>query len=71
MRITCKSTKRYLCNIKIEEYNNELKKMGIEATIPLEIELYCPRCKKTEVYLIYPNTYTFKESYSIKNNLKK
>ena len=45
--------------------------MGIEATMPLEIELYCPRCKKTEVYLIYPNTYTFKESYSIKNNLKK
>ena len=52
MRITCKSTKRYLCNIKIEEYNNELKKMGIAATMRLAIELYCPGCKKKQVYLI-------------------
>lgn len=66
MIIKCKATKRFLGNIQIEEYYNTMKKYGLKITVPIIIELPCPRCKMIEVYKIYPNTYEHIKSY--KNN---
>ena len=72
MEIRCKSTKRYLFKIEIEEYYKNLKKekyyanlkkMGIEVETPLVIEYPCPKCKMIEVYEIYPTHYIHIRSY--------
>ena len=59
MKIRCKLTKRFLVDIEIEEYLENLKKLGISQEIPLKITLPCPRCHKQEKYSIYRNHYTF------------
>lgn len=59
MRITCKKTKRFLCEINIEEYLKNLEAMGISQQIPLKITVPCKGCRKTEIYKIYKNHYLF------------
>lgn len=59
MQIRCKKTKRFLVEIDIESYLENLKKMGISQEIPLKIVIPCPRCHKQEKYSIYPTHYEF------------
>lgn len=59
MRITCKKTKRFLCEINIEEYLRNLERLGISQELPLKITIPCKACKKTEVYDIYKTHYLF------------
>ena len=59
MEIRCKKTKRFLVDINIEEYINNLKKLGISQEIPLKIIIPCPRCHQKEVYNIYEKHYLF------------
>lgn len=63
MQIKCQATKRFLFKIDIENYYNNLKKMGVDITLPLVIEIPCQRCKMIEVYEIYPTHYTHIRSY--------
>ena len=63
MEIRCKSSKRFLLNINIEEYHNLFRKSGLDISIPLIIEVPCPRCRMVEVYEIYPSTYKHIKSY--------
>ena len=62
MKIRCKKTKRFLLEIDIEEYLENLRLIGIRQEIPLKITLPCPRCHQVEVYEIYENRYVFKEN---------
>lgn len=62
MIIKCKKTKRFLCNINIEEYLENLKKIGISQEIPLIITIPCRACKQVEQYEIYENHYIFKKN---------
>ena len=63
MQIKCQATKRFLFKIDIETYYNNLKKMGVDITLPLVIEIPCQRCKMIEVYEIYPTHYVHIKSY--------
>ena len=63
MKIRCEATKRFLCKINIEEYYENIKKLGIDITIPLKLEIPCQRCKMVEVYEVYPNKVIHIESY--------
>lgn len=63
MEIKCQATKRFLFKIDIENYYNNLKKMGVDITLPLIIEIPCQKCKMVEVYEIYPGTYKHIKSY--------
>jgi len=60
--IKCKKTKRFLCEIDIEEYLHNLEQLGISQEIPLKIIIPCRSCKKIEIYNIYRNHYEFKEN---------
>ena len=62
MIIKCKKTKRFLCDVNIEEYLENLKQMGISQEIPLKITVPCRSCKKIEVYHVYEKHYVFKEN---------
>lgn len=64
MRIRCKKTKRFLLEIDIESYLENLRKIGIKQEIPLKITVPCPRCHEIEVYEIYENRYVFIENKS-------
>lgn len=63
MTIKCKGSKAFHLNIDIEKYYEAIKKMGLDITIPLTIEVPCQRCKMIEVYEIYPTTYEHVSSY--------
>lgn len=63
MEIKCQATKRFLFNIDIEAYYNNLKKLGVDITTPLIIEIPCQKCKMIEVYEIYPTHYIHTKSY--------
>lgn len=63
MEIRCQATKRYLFKIEIDKYYESFKKLGIDITLPLVIEIPCPKCKMIEVYEIYPKTYKHIKSY--------
>ena len=62
MKVRCKKTKRFLLEIDIEEYLENLKMLGIKQELPLRITLPCPRCHEIEVYEIYDNRYMFIEN---------
>ena len=64
MIIRCKKTRRFLVEIEIEEYLENLRRIGIKQEIPLTITLPCPRCHRIETYEIYENRYVFKENKS-------
>lgn len=59
MIIRCKKTRRFLVEIEIEEYLENLRKIGIKQEIPLKITLPCPRCHKVETYEIYEKRYVY------------
>lgn len=63
MEIRCTGTKRFLLNINIEEYYNSLKKIGVDITIPIKLEIPCGKCKMIEEYEIYPTHYKHVKSY--------
>lgn len=74
MIIKCKSSNRFLAEINIEEYYNNLKKMGIEIITPITITFACPKCKMIEEYEIFPTHYQKVNAYMNKrvdNNKKK
>lgn len=62
MVIKCKKTKRFLCEVNIEDYLKNIEKLGISLERPLEIIVPCKGCKTIEKYLIYKNRYEFKEN---------
>lgn len=62
MRITCKKSKRFLCEINIEDYLENLRKLGISQEVPLKLIVPCKACKEVEVYHIYEKHYIFKEN---------
>jgi|GEM_PF-4547397 len=68
MVIKCKKTKRFLCEINIEEYLKNLEQLGVSQEIPLEITIPCRLCKKSEVYSIYKDHYQFKENKILTKN---
>ena len=65
MVIKCKKSKRFLCEINIEDYLKNLEQLGISQQIPLRIIIPCRACKQIEIYEIYEKHYNFRE------NLKK
>ena len=62
MILRCKKTKRFLCDLNIEDYLFNLEQLGISQEIPLEITIPCRLCKASETYLVYKSHYTFKEN---------
>ena len=50
MKVRCKKTRRFLVEVDIEKYLENLRKIGIKQEIPLRITIPCPRCHKIEVY---------------------
>lgn len=62
MKIRCKKTRRFLCEINIEEYLKHLEELGIKQEIPIRIVIPCRRCQKVEVYDIYKDHYIFREN---------
>ena len=67
MEIKCRSSKTFLCDIDIESYYDNLKKMGIDITTPITIKFACRKCKMVEEYEIYPTHYIHTKSYKRKN----
>ena len=65
MVIKCKKSKRFLCEIDIEQYLSNLEQLGISQELPLKITIPCRSCREIEIYEIYEKHYKFKE------NLKK
>lgn len=65
MIIKCKKSKRFLCEVNIEDYLKNLDQLGISQELPLRIIIPCRACKQIEIYEIYEKHYNFKE------NLKK
>lgn len=59
MIIKCKKTKRFLCEINIEDYLYNLERLGISQEIPLKLTVPCRLCKEAEVYNIYKDHYIF------------
>lgn len=62
MRIRCKKSKRFLCEVDIEVYLKHLKDLGISQEIPLKVVVPCRICKKIEVYDVYKDHYIFIEN---------
>lgn len=63
MIIKCHASKRFLANINIEEYVEELEKIGISQQTPIRIEIPCRTCKLNETYEVYKDKVIFKGSY--------
>lgn len=59
MEIRCKKTKRFLCEINIEDYLFNLEQLGVSQEVPLQIIVPCRLCKEVEIYNIYKDHYTF------------
>lgn len=60
MRIICKKSKRFICEINIEEYLKNLEDIGISQQIPLKIKTRCRACKEDETYLVFKDRYIYK-----------
>lgn len=71
MIIRCKKTRRFLVEIDIEEYLENLRKIGIKQEIPLKITLPCPRCHQVETYEVYENRYVFIGNEKLSKNVSK
>lgn len=71
MEIKCPRTKRFHFEINIEEYINDLEKLGIEQQTPIRVKIPCSKCKMLETYEIYKDRITIKsEPNSINKSLK-
>lgn len=62
MKIKCKKSKRFLCEINYDEIIELIEKYGIVLERPLEITIPCRACHQSEVYYIYKDHYVFKEN---------
>lgn len=62
MIIKCKKTKRFLCELNIEDYLYNLEQLGISQEIPLKVIVPCRNCKQVEIYNVYKDHYTFIEN---------
>lgn len=62
MVIRCKKSKRFLCELNIEEYLTNLEQLGISQEIPLRLTVPCRLCKEVEVYHVYKTHYDFIEN---------
>lgn len=62
MIIKCKKSKRFLCEINIEDYLYNLDQLGISQQIPLKLTIPCRACKQIEMYNIYEKHYTFEKN---------
>lgn len=62
MIIRCKKSKRFLCELNIEDYLTNLEQLGISQEIPLRLTVPCRLCKEVEVYHVYKNHYDFIEN---------
>lgn len=71
MIIRCKLTRRFLVDIDIESYLENLRRIGIKQEIPLKITLPCPRCHQVETYEIYENRYVFIGNEKLSKNVSK
>ena len=71
MLIRCKKTRRFLVEIDIEEYLENLRRIGIKQEIPLKITLPCPRCHQVETYEVYENRYIFIGNEKLSKNVSK
>jgi len=60
MEVKCKKTKRFLCKVNYDEIVEQLEKMGVELSKPLEIIIPCRSCHEVEIYHIYKDHYIFK-----------
>lgn len=65
MIIRCKKTRRFLCEVNIEEYLANLKNIGISQEIPLKITCVCKNCKRSEIYEVYKDHYIFLKNKEI------
>lgn len=63
MIIKCHASKRFLAKINIEEYIQELEKIGISQQTPIIIEIPCRTCKLNEQYEIYKDKVIYRGSY--------
>ena len=59
MIIRCKKTKRFLCELNIEDYLFNLEQLGVSQEIPLKVIVPCRICKKVEEYNVYKDHYNF------------
>ena len=59
MIIRCKKTKRFLCEINIEEYLKHLQTLGIKHELPLKVVIPCKNCRESEEYDVYEKHYIF------------
>lgn len=59
MKIKCKKTKRFLCELNYEEIVKIFEKYDISLEIPLEIIIPCRTCHESEIYKIYKDHYVF------------
>lgn len=62
MIIRCKKSKRFLCELNIEDYLTNLEQMGISQELPLRLTVPCRLCKEVEIYHVYKNHYDFIEN---------
>ena len=65
MRIRCKKSKRFLCEINYDDIIKVIEKHGIALEIPLEIVVPCRACHESEVYRIYEDHYVFVENRKV------
>lgn len=67
MKIKCKKTKRFLCEINYEQIISKMEKYNVSLEIPLEITIPCRTCHQSEVYRIYKDHYVFIENKMVDN----
>jgi hypothetical protein len=63
MEVRCHATKRFLIDINIEQYIDELEKIGVAQQTPIIIKIPCKSCKAIEEYELYKNKALFIKSY--------
>lgn len=68
MKIKCKKTKRFLCDINYDEIIELLEKYGVVLERPLQITIPCRACHESEVYKIYKDHFVFVENKKIDKN---
>lgn len=59
IKIKCKKTKRFLCEINYDEIIKIFNKYDIALEIPLELTIPCRACHESEIYRIYKDHYVF------------
>lgn len=55
MEIRCPRTKKFHFKINIEEYLEDLERLGVEQQTPIIVSIPCSKCKMIETFEIYKN----------------